>query len=58
MKYAMECIRCGKEMNYIKDEEVEILGFIAMDCPNGCEGGFLVPKSNPGLKAMEDWYLW
>lgn len=54
MKYAMECIRCGKEMNYIRDEEVEILGFIAMDCPNGCEGGFLVPKNNPGLKAMED----
>ena len=30
------------------------MGLVAMDCPNGCEGGYLVPKNNPGLKAMED----
>ena len=58
MKYIMKCIRCGEEMNYIKDEEIESMGFVAMDCPNGCESGYLVPKDNPNLKAEEKRYLY
>ena len=39
-------------MKYIKDDEMESKGLISMDCPNGCEGGFLVPKDNPNLTKV------
>lgn len=54
MHYSMKCYRCGEEMKYIKDEETEKLGFISMDCPYGCEGGYLVPINNPDLIRVED----
>ena len=53
-KYIMKCYICGAEMTYIKNEEIESKGFIAMDCPNGCEGGYLVPLNNPDLEIIED----
>ena len=49
MNYKMKCCRCGEEMNYIEDKEMEKLGFISMDCPNGCDGGYLIPYNNPKL---------
>ena len=49
MKYIMKCCRCGEIMEYIKDEEMECKGFISMDCPNGCDEGYLIPKDNPNL---------
>ena len=49
LNYKMKCCRCGEEMNYIEDKEMEKLGFISMDCPNGCDGGYLIPYNNPKL---------
>lgn len=49
MKYKMSCYRCGEEMIYTKNDELEDRGFISMDCPNGCDGGYLVPHNNPDL---------
>lgn len=54
MTYKMKCYRCNAELIYIKDEETEKLGLISMDCPNGCEGGYLVPKNNPHLIKIDD----
>lgn len=54
MKYTMDCYRCGESMNYIKNEELESKGFISMECPNGCEGGYLVPHNNPDLTKIKD----
>ena len=52
--YKMKCPRCGEEMEYTKNEEIESKGFIAMDCPNGCEGGYLVPLNNPNLIKINE----
>ena len=52
MKYKMKCCRCVEEMNYIEDKEMENLGFISMDCPNGCDGGYLIPYNNPNLQKL------
>lgn len=54
MKYSMKCYRCGEIMKYTKDVEMESKGFISMDCPNGCEGGYLVPKDNPDLIKVKE----
>lgn len=48
--YKMKCCNCGKEMIYIKDKEIEEMGWVKMNCPNGCDGGYYVPKKNPNLR--------
>ena len=50
--YKIDCFSCGEEMNYIEDKEMEKLGFISMDCPNGCDGGYLIPYNNPKLQKL------
>ena len=47
--YKMKCPRCGEEMKYTKNEEMEKLDVVVMDCINNCEGGYLVPINNPDL---------
>ena len=54
MNFKMKCCRCGEEMNYIEDKEMEKLGFISMDCPNGCDGGYLIPYNNPNLQSYNN----
>ena len=54
MKYSMKCYRCGEIMIYIKNNELESKDIISMFCPNGCEGGYLVPKDNPDLIKVKD----
>ena len=54
MKYIMNCPRCGEEMEYTKNEEMERLDVVVMNCINNCEGGFLVPKDNPDLIKVKD----
>ena len=54
MKYSMKCYRCGEIMKYTKNVDLESMGFICMYCPNGCEGGYLVPKDNPDLIKVEE----
>lgn len=55
MKYIMKCHRCKTIMKYIKDDEMENMGFITMDCPKGCDNSHLIPKNNPNLiKIKED----
>jgi hypothetical protein len=49
MGYKMKCPICSKDMIYTENKEMEALGWISMDCPDGCEGGYLVPKDNPDL---------
>lgn len=49
MIYKMKCPICKEDMNYIENEDMERLDMVSMDCPNGCEGGYLVPKNNPNL---------
>ena len=34
------------------NKEMENLGFISMDCPNGCDGGYLIPYNNPNLQKL------
>lgn len=53
MVYKMRCYRCKEDMTYIKDEDVEEMGYISMDCPNGCENGYLIPKNNPDLIRLD-----
>ena len=53
MRYKMECSRCGKEMIYIEDKKMEELGWVVMDCPEGCNDRYLVPDDNPYLKREE-----
>lgn len=54
MIYKMQCPVCETEMFYIQDKELEKLGWISMDCPKGCDGGYLVPEDNPKLRKEED----
>ena len=51
--YKMKCPRCGEEMKYTKNEEMEKLDIVVMDCINNCEGGYLVPINNPDLRYEE-----
>lgn len=51
--YKMKCPRCGEEMKYTKNEEMEKLEVVVMDCLNNCEGGYLVPINNPDLRYEE-----
>lgn len=51
--YKMECSRCGKQMEYIENKKIEMLGYIVMDCPEGCNERYLVPDTNPALKKEE-----
>lgn len=53
MTYKMKCMRCKEDMIYIEDKEMESLGWISMDCPNGCEGGYLIPHDNPYLEKVD-----
>lgn len=55
MIYKMKCPHCKSEMKYIEDEEMEKLGWIQFDCPNGCENGYIVPNTNP--KLMEEFEI-
>ena len=52
--YKMKCPRCGEEMEYTKNEEMERLDVVVMDCINNCEDGYLVPKGCPDLKEVYD----
>lgn len=54
MKYKMNCPCCNEEMNNIKDDIAEELGFFAFECINKCEDGYLVPKGFPDLKEVYD----
>ena len=51
--YKMKCPRCGEEMKYTKNEEMEKLGVIGMDCVNNGEGGYLGPINKPDLRCEE-----
>lgn len=45
----MKCPVCQSGMKYIEDKKAEKLGWIQMDCPNGCNNGYVVPNTNPKL---------
>lgn len=49
----MKCFVCEAYLEYVKNKEAEKMGFVALDCPNGCEGGYLTPKNNPKLKNVK-----
>ena len=51
--YKMRVYKCGEEMKYSKNEEMEKLDVVVMDCINNCEGGYLVPINNPDLRYEE-----
>ena len=52
--YKMKCPRCGEEMKYTKNEELEKLNVVVMDCINNCDYGYLVPINNPNLIKINE----
>lgn len=48
MSYKMKCPRCNENMIYVENKDMEELGWISMNCPNGCDE-YLVPYDNPML---------
>lgn len=54
MTYKMKCPRCGEDMNYMKNEDIERLDVVSMNCPNGCDCGYLVPINNPNLIKVSE----
>ena len=52
--YKMKCPRCGEEMKYTKNEELEMLNVVVMDCINNCDYGYLVPINNPNLIKINE----
>ena len=52
--YKMKCPRCGEEMEYTMNEEMERLDLVVMNCINNCEGGYLVPINNPNLIKINE----
>lgn len=52
--YKMKCPRCGEEMEYTKNEEMERLDVVVMDCINNCEDEYLVPINNPNLIKINE----
>ena len=52
--YKMKCPRCGEEMVYTKNEEIERLDLVVMNCINNCEDGYLVPINNPNLIKINE----
>lgn len=50
-KMTLMCPKCRKEANYVKEEDIEKLGFYAFNCTCGDE--FMAPKQNPDIKVVE-----